>query len=328
MIEKTEPIQEAKSRLKTFLKIGLACGVLGIIIFTVPRLNWAEIRNAFVQAQWGWVGGAFVLLQLTWLARAWLLWSISRLKASLSFTYVWAVHVVGGIFDQTIPGRSGFFVRWGLFSVRVGQRKSFFLSVLMVFFLMEALSLLSVFIISSFFSPQVQSVSQPVVLTGALIFVLSVGVGLWSFPLIEKTLKRFKIFHWGPLDAFFEMAHSVRSPERLLGWFGLGLLNWTLQLVGLWVLAHAFGFSLNLFAYVVLLVSINLAIAIPLIPGNVGTMQVVITFVLTQFFKVDPSTALAYSIVYHLVQFSGAALPAAVSIPFLPLKAAKKIMAV
>jgi uncharacterized membrane protein YbhN (UPF0104 family) len=84
------------------------------------------------------------------------------------------------------------------------------------------------------------------------------------------------------------------------------------------LLAKAFGMHLSIFEIIVLIFAINLAILVPIVPGNVGTIQVVITTVLVRM-HYDETTALAFSFVFHLVQALPVILTGAILSLFFPM---------
>ena len=90
----------------------------------------------------------------------------------------------------------------------------------------------------------------------------------------------------------------------------LSLLVWIPNILVIWLLFVSFGFSLPVYAPIVLFVILTIGIMIPSAPGFVGTIQYCCVLGLG-LFSIPDSQALSYSIVYHagvFIPLTGAGL--------------------
>ena len=219
--------------------------------------------------------------------------------------------------DQIIPGRSGVFARWGLLSLRAPQSKSFIFSAILFSILIEGLGLLSLFFFSMALSPEVRNLAHWSVSLILILVVLGILMGLFFSKHLEKFSKRFGFGNWSLVQSLFEVAHQVRSPWRFLNWWGIGMFGWMLQIVSVYYLSAAFDLKLTFFHAALLLLSLNLAILIPVIPGNIGTIQLVISTLLAKL-GFEAERALAFSIAYHAAQLIPVCLIGGTMLIFFP----------
>jgi uncharacterized protein (TIRG00374 family) len=94
---------------------------------------------------------------------------------------------------------------------------------------------------------------------------------------------------------------AVRSPRAIGRALAASLAAWTLELVVLAVALRSVGIALPVPAIVVVLMGINVMLAVPVTPGNLGTLEVGATLALLGF-GVAREKALAFAICYHALQ--------------------------
>jgi glycosyltransferase 2 family protein len=95
--------------------------------------------------------------------------------------------------------------------------------------------------------------------------------------------------------------HAVRDPRRLLAAIGVLVLVWLTDLLTLMACLYAVGIDLSLAGGLFILFTLNLAIAVPTTPANIGTMQVG-ALVATRLLGIPNEPALAFALLYHGVQ--------------------------
>lgn len=271
--------------------------IIGLCLWFIPRIDWIELREALGEASWSWILPAVGGVLSLWFLRGLLLWLILSLKEKLSFWWVLMVHVVGGMMDQLIPGRGGYLLRWIWLSLEGKFSKSFVFSALLVSVLVEGAVLVAILVLAVLLG-RTQAFALDVVLWLSAIVLLFCFFVVFIHP-IKHRIRSTSWLHWKPLLAFVEIAEEVRSPRVLALWLVIAVGQWSFQLVVLKSLLLSFAIELSIFEMLVLLLSINLSIVVPIVPANIGTLQLVITGVLQQF-GVSMGTALAFSIVYHI----------------------------
>jgi uncharacterized protein (TIRG00374 family) len=95
---------------------------------------------------------------------------------------------------------------------------------------------------------------------------------------------------------------GVRQPRALALAFAASLVAWTLEVGVVLLTLRAIGLRLPVPAAFLVLAAVNLALAFPVAPpANVGTLELGATLALVEF-GVAKERALAFAILYHLLQ--------------------------
>src|SRR5262249_41221795 len=103
------------------------------------------------------------------------------------------------------------------------------------------------------------------------------------------------------LTRFRQGLRAVRSPRAIGRALGASLVAWALEVVVLTTALRAVGIHLPLAATIIVLMAINIMIAMPVTPGNLGMVEVGATCGLLQF-GIDREKALAFAVCYHALQ--------------------------
>ena len=93
----------------------------------------------------------------------------------------------------------------------------------------------------------------------------------------------------------------LRSSEATAETLGASLAAWSCEIAMIILCARAIGLHVAPVLAVVVLLGINLAMAVPALPANAGTFESAAAVVLV-FAKVGKPTAVAFALLYHLVQ--------------------------
>ncbi len=96
-----------------------------------------------------------------------------------------------------------------------------------------------------------------------------------------------------------DLARDRRLLGRVLGW---AAANWILDAAALWVFLRAFGASTAIDALIVAFGLVNVLAVIPITPGGLGIIDVVLPTALT-WFGLTRATALLGTAIYRLAQF-------------------------
>lgn len=94
---------------------------------------------------------------------------------------------------------------------------------------------------------------------------------------------------------------AVRDPRRLAATLGVLALVWTVDLLTILTVLHAVHVTLPASAALFILFALNLVIAVPVTPANVGTLQLG-ALAATQLLGVPDEPALAFALLYHAIQ--------------------------
>jgi hypothetical protein len=124
----------------------------------------------------------------------------------------------------------------------------------------------------------------------ALFFVLVIAIGRVD-PTKPPTLVR----------RFLTGMHVLRSPRRLLGALGALFLVWAADLAMVMAVLYALDVHLPIAAGLLILFALNLAIAVPSMPAQVGALEAGAVAALL-LLHVDREVALAFALLYHALQ--------------------------
>jgi hypothetical protein len=94
---------------------------------------------------------------------------------------------------------------------------------------------------------------------------------------------------------------AMRSPGLLSKAAAIGILAWMLEVLTTWLALMASGLGTDPTVAVVTLIAVNMALAIPAPPGNLGTFEVGAVLALTAL-GYPKEQALAFALCYHLLQ--------------------------
>jgi hypothetical protein len=103
------------------------------------------------------------------------------------------------------------------------------------------------------------------------------------------------------LQALFEGAAAIRDARVVAAIVVLHLFSWGVQIAMVMLMAQALHIPLGVPASAVVLIVINIGIALPLSPGNVGTYQILCILALS-LFSIGKSRALGFGVLFQLIQ--------------------------
>jgi uncharacterized protein (TIRG00374 family) len=103
------------------------------------------------------------------------------------------------------------------------------------------------------------------------------------------------------LDNFIRGTSAIQNKNTVFRILLLSIISWGVQICMVKYTADAMGIDIDFLAATVVLMIINIGLTIPLAPGNIGTFQV-FGIIALSFYSVTKSKALAFSIVYQMIQ--------------------------
>ena len=118
----------------------------------------------------------------------------------------------------------------------------------------------------------------------------------------------------GMIDGFMAGVRSLRASGALWTFLVLTVAYWSVNAMGIWLLAYGFGLALPPYAGFGLLAVLVVGIMTPAAPGFVGTFQVALTAGLTLYLPESSlgAVALAFALVMNVIQLViqvGGAIP-------------------
>jgi uncharacterized protein (TIRG00374 family) len=95
--------------------------------------------------------------------------------------------------------------------------------------------------------------------------------------------------------------HAVREPKRLFAALGTIAVVWLLDLACIALVLRSVGVHIAFAEALFILFAVNLTIALPITPANVGTLQLG-ALLATQLLGIPREPALAFALLYHAIQ--------------------------
>jgi len=289
------------SKIRWVQLIGVAF-ILGAVLFFIPRLDFLELWEELRTANKTYVLLAVVAVVGFWLTRSLMLWLVLRTRHRVRYQDCYLSTILGMTTDQVIPGRVGYLVRWGILFSRCQLPKALIAFALLTCVMLEALGLLSLFATSLVFDTAVaegQAVSWPALVLGLCIFGVAVLI-LYFLPYFEKWFPQKFLEEDSAFFSVIDFLRKSRRPGLLVQWFLSSILMWTIQAAVVLFVAASFEIDLGYSQAMLLLVAVNLATLVPLVPGNIGSLEIVCVTVLMSF-GVASTSALAVALLYHFV---------------------------
>jgi len=291
-----------------------AGGLVALVVIAFAafrRVHWAEFWSALenVDLKWLALAAALNLGVIALAATRWftLLRPISR---RARWRDAFDAAAVGFAVSTLVPARGGDFVRAGMLSRRTGMSSAEIVGTIGLDQLLNAAG----FMVGLAFLPWLGGVPmwmRPGAALALGLFGLAVAAlfAWWPHrqPVGPAAGPRPAIAVGGVLARIRQGFRAVRSPRAIALAFAATIAAWALELAVLAVGLRAAGIALSLPQIVVVLMAVNVMLAIPMTPGNLGTLEVGATLGLLEF-GVPREKALAFAICYHALQ----ALPVAV----------------
>jgi len=303
----------------------LLAGAIGIAI-SVALLWWAtrDVDLAEVGAQVRAARPLPLLLGVaiatsTFVIRAyrWGFFLRNDAGAPVPFGPRWHSTAIGFMANNLLPLRAGEFLR--AFSImRLGDvRLTGAITSLVVERVLDALSLVALFVVgllASGLPPSTTVAGVSVARVATIAGVLGLGALLAGVVMVarpqwtEAVLRR--LLPDGALRArLISIGHGIseglavlRSPWRIAWVIGLSLVFWLVNAASFWVMFRAFGIDAGFTGALLVQGALVLGISVPSTPGYVGPFEAAIVAVL-ELYGVPAATAFSYAITYHAATF-------------------------
>jgi uncharacterized protein (TIRG00374 family) len=293
---------------------GWRVGLLGIlvsavvIVYFVSQLDLALLGSALTSGRYTFLLPAFALLLLGLWTRAlrWQALLLDDLPAGRAFHILNVSYLVNGV----LPLRLGEVARAFLASraqpsVTIPRA----LSTIVVERLLDLLSVIGLVALgaSTSLPPELRAAAlagAPLALGGLIVLVLLAANQRFSLRLLDAllgalpALERFPIRHITQ-DIFAGVA-TLAKPVIFLRVVGWTIISWVLSVAAGWVLMFAFWETASWSASLLMIAAASLAIALPAVPGNVGTYEAAIVLALSPSAYGQPlETATAFAVIVH-----------------------------
>jgi uncharacterized protein (TIRG00374 family) len=297
----------ARSRLlRAALVVVAALGVAALLVFHGP--DWGKVGHALAGMNWWWALAAVGINLLSALARG-LSWRTVLVQAVPPpyprLLDIFSAFFVGIFANGVLPGRVGEVARVGVLIRHMERRKGLWPTLLGT---VLAHRILEIFPSVGLIVWVLIAARIPVWARTSLWAVLAVGVALVVFGVAVATRHESgRAEGRSRIREIVERAREglgvLRSPGPAVLAAGFQTAAWALQLGAVWVALLAFHLREPLAAAGAVLALMNVALILPLWPGNVGLQQAAIAFPLT-LYGVAYARGFAYGIALQAIESS------------------------
>lgn len=294
-----------------------AAVAVALVLTAALLLRWREsdlltFAHTFEHVRWRWILIAIAFNVLSAAAGA-LAWH-SVIKQAMPpphprFRLVLSAFSVGLLANLLLPGRAGEVTRIAVLARRLPGRKGIWATLLGTVFAYRVLDLVPSVVLVAYV---LVSAEVPPWAHTSFLVVLALGSASLAIGFASARRYEHSSFGAGRVRSLVLMARQglgvLRAPGAVLRTTLFQCLAWTSQLLAVVATMQAYGLGLPLSAAALVLVMVNLAILVPLWPGNVGLLQAAVALPLLSY-GVDLASGLAFGVGLQAVEFSvGASL--------------------
>lgn len=297
----------------------LKAGLLGIVVsglalgFIITQLSFDTFIQAWQQADYSYVVPCLLLLLLGLFTRAarWRVLLRDQLPYQRTFSIMNIAYLVNGV----LPFRIGEVARVYLVS-RTKKAIPIFetTSTIIVERLLDLLAIAMMVLLALAFGPvppEIQTASTAAAIAAIVGFGVLIALASWrehSAKLVERILSFMpfineklaeRLHAW--FMQFLDGLLPLTKPHLLLSAVGWTVVSWAVSVAAGYVLMFAFFEQGSLAATMLYIAAAAFAIALPAVPGNLGTYEGSILLALVFMGYEQTSTAVAFAVMVHAV---------------------------
>ena len=283
-------------RVTLAIRIAVICMIAAALWWFLREMNFAALGNALRSARvWPLVLAASLNFVCLWgKAVCWriMLAPRHRVKITRLFRYTIAAFAASAI----APARAGEVLRVWTLKRRDGVPVADSAAVAVAEKLLDGISMLILVAPVPFLLPGLPwRISGAILGCAALALILFIGLFIAVGRVDEHAPSR----TW--MRRFVAGMHVLRNPKRVLGSLALLILVWSADLGEVMAVLYAVDIHLPIAAGLLILFTLNLTIAIPSTPAQVGALELGALYAL-DLLHVDPAQAGAFALLYHGLQ--------------------------
>ncbi len=273
-------------RLRPLLAVAAAVSVGALLWRHGPE--WATVGHALTSMSWSWALAAVGLNLASAVARglAWRTVVVEALpRPHPRLLDLFSAFFVGIFANGVLPGRVGEVARVGVVVRRLPPRRGLWPALLGTVVAHRMLEIVPTvgLIVWVLLAARVPGWAHAALLTVLCVASLLVPLGIFAALRHEHGVPR----AGGRVRIAVTRARHglgvLRSPGPAVVGIGLQTAAWVLQLGAVWIAMRAFHLSLPLVAAAVVLALMNIALLLPLWPGNVGLQQTAVALPLVAY---------------------------------------------
>jgi conserved hypothetical protein len=306
--------------------LGILISIISIVLvyLSVREINLQDVSRALKKIQFSYVIFFILLVILMQWLRSYRWGVILQPMEKIDQFSLFSVTCVGFLAIAAIPARIGELARPYLIAKRSTIKMSSALGTILVERVLDGFSVLTIAVVVLFYT----DLPSWMIISSVLFFSLTVVIFCCILGLIWRREKALKIINkiLGKFPGKFahkidELIHHfidgfqvITNIKFLLYLFFLSALVWLLDVLAIYILFLAFGFTLPVMASFVVMIILIVGIAIPTAPGYIGNWHLACVLGLS-FFGLAEAEALSFAVVYH---FLSIALVVVLGVIFLP----------
>jgi uncharacterized protein (TIRG00374 family) len=306
--------------------LGILISIISIVLvyLSVREINLQDVSRALKKIQFSYVIFFILLVILMQWLRSYRWGVILQPMEKIDQFSLFSVTCVGFLAIASIPARIGELARPYLIAKRSTIKMSSALGTILVERVLDGFSVLTIAVVVLFYT----DLPSWMIISSVLFFSLTVVIFCCILGLIWRREKALKIINkiLGKFPGKFahkidELIHHfidgfqvITNIKFLLYLFFLSALVWLLDVLAIYILFLAFGFTLPVMASFVVMIILIVGIAIPTAPGYIGNWHLACVLGLS-FFGLAEAEALSFAVVYH---FLSIALVVVLGVIFLP----------
>jgi uncharacterized protein (TIRG00374 family) len=276
------------------------------VAWALHGVDIAGVRHTLVRTRPGWLvaAAALNLLAVAFQAMRWLA-LVRPLAPEVGLASTFQALVVGNAVSVVVPARAGELARIQWFAVRTGLPRASILGSIGLDFLVNASTLGLGLLLAPLILPVPSWLRRAVLVTACLIVAAALLLRRLRPDTSEDAGSRLP----GPLRRLVSVLARARhglaatgDPRALATSLLASAGSWLVEIGVIALAFEALGLHLPWSAAVAVLIGVNVALAVPFAPpGNAGTLEAGATLGLVGF-GVAKDQALAFALVYHLLQ--------------------------
>ncbi len=283
---------------------------LALLAFCLKYIKVAEIRSLLTRISYTQASLAILLSFVFIFLRA-LRWRIMVTRQTpVSMPRSVTLYAAGQVLNIVMPVLTGQVGRLILFSRKLGLRKTFVFSTVLLEVLFDAVSLILFMAFTSLafaFPKQYRDVSLIVGLV-TLAVLIALYIMLHYQRWLEECGRRRLARRWPgvyvtlkkSMRSFAKGMELLKSSQHMFGTILYSLASWTGHMFVIYFLYRSFGFHLPIAAAAALMIINTIVLMIPITPGNAGTFEVAVSTSLAAF-SVARTDAVLFALALHLL---------------------------
>jgi len=310
---------------KVILGILISIISIALVYFSVRGINIQDVSNALKKIQLSYVIYFILLVILMQWLRSYRWGVILQPMEKIDQLSLFSVTCVGFLAIAGIPARIGELARPYLISKRSTIKMSSALGTILVERVLDGFSVLAIAVIVLFLTdlpPWMIKSSIIFFLLALVIFCFIVFLILrrdTALKLINKILGKLPGKFAHRIDElihhFIDGFQVITNIKFLLYLFFLSALVWVLDVLAIYILLLAFGFTLPVMASFVVMIILIVGIAIPTAPGYIGNWHLACVLGLS-IFGLAEAEALSFAVVYHFLSMAIVVVFGVIFLPF------------